>query len=179
MSSADMLKRLRPFMRKSKIYEEIYDAEAAQYASRDITIADLQTQLSIDTATWALDIDEKELGITIDASKPYSERRAVIKSKARGIGKIDAVLIKLVLDSWTGGGVDVAFAAGEITITFNDVVGIPENIDDAKLSVEEIKPAHLAVLYVYLYNQYSQLTAYTHDQLAPQTHEQLRSSALP
>jgi len=165
-------------MRKSEIYRKIFEAEAVQYANRDDAIADLQAQLSVDTATWALTIYETELGITIDSSKPLSERRAVIKSKMRGTGQVDAALIKLVVDSWTNGDVDVSFANSTITITFTSVVGIPENINDVEIAIEEIKPAHLAVLYVFLYNTYGVLSAFTHGELSVYTHEQLRSSEI-
>lgn len=176
--SEEMILRLPPFMRKSEIYRKIFEAEAVQYANRDDAIADLQAQLSVDTATWALTIYETELGITIDSSKPLSERRAVIKSKMRGTGQVDAALIKLVVDSWTNGDVDVSFANSTITITFTSVVGIPENINDVEIAIEEIKPAHLAVLYVFLYNTYGVLSAFTHGELSVYTHEQLRSSEI-
>ncbi|MFD2088843.1 putative phage tail protein [Brevibacillus brevis] len=174
-----MLKRLQPFQRKSKVYKAIFDTEAEQLDSRDAAIADLHRQMSVDSATWALSIYETELGIPVDASKPIDERRSLIKSKMRGTGKVDAALIKLVVDSWTNGQVEVAFANSTITITFSSIVGIPPNIEDVKVAIEDIKPAHLAVLYVYLFNRYEQLLGYTHNQLATRTHEELRSSTLP
>lgn len=174
-----MLKRLQQFQRKSKVYKAIFDAEANQLDNRDAAISDLHMQMSVDTSTWALSIYETELGIPIDKNKPINERRALIKSKLRGTGKVDAALIKLVVDSWTNGEVDVGFDNSTITITFTSVVGLPPNIKDVEIAIEEIKPAHLAVLYVFLFNLYEQLQVYTHNQLAVRTHEQLRSSALP
>ncbi|ASJ54193.1 hypothetical protein BP422_15535 [Brevibacillus formosus] len=180
MSRTDeMLKRLQQFQRKSKVYKAIFDAEAIQLDNRDEAIADLHLQMSVDTATWALSIYETELGITVDTSKPIDERRSLIKSKMRGTGKVDAALIKLVVDSWTNGEVEIEFENSTITITFSSVVGIPPNIEDVEIAIEEIKPAHLAVLYVFLFNRYEQLHGYTHNQLATRTHEQLRSSNLP
>lgn len=174
----DMLNRLQPFMRKSKVYGKMFEAESIQYESRDVVIEDLQQQLSVDTATWALPIYETELGITVEVSKPYSERRAVIKSKMRGTGQVDATLIKLVTDSWTNGDVDISFADSTLTITFTSLIGIPENIDDVEIAIEEIKPAHLAVIYIFLYNTYEVLSQFTHAELSAYTHEELRSSNL-
>ena len=175
-----MMLQLPRFMRKSKVYEAIFGAEAAQMELREADIDDLCRQLNIDTATWALAIYEAELGITIDPSKPMTERRSAIKAKMRGHGKVDAALIKLVADSFTNGDVDVHFSSssGTIEITFTNVVGLPPNIEDLQAAIDEIKPAHLAVLYVYLYNQHQQLAHYTHQQLSAFTHEQLRSSVL-
>lgn len=174
-----MLKRLQSFQRKSKVYKAIFDVESIQLDNRDAVIADLHKQMSVDTATWALPIYEAELGIPIGINKSVEERRSVIKSKMRGTGKVDAALIKLVVDSWTNGEVDVAFVDSTIKITFTSVVGIPPSMTDVEVAIEEIKPAHLAVLYVFLYNRYDQLRPYTHDQLATRTHDQLRSAALP
>ena len=173
-----MMLQLPRFMRKSKVYEAIFGAEAAQMERREEVIDDLCRQLSVDTATWALAIYEAELGIPIDVSKPLSERRSAIKAKMQGFGKVDAALIKLVADAFTNGDVDVNFSDGTIEITFTSVIGVPPNIEDLHAAIEEIKPAHLAVLYVYLYNQHQQLTHYTHQQLSAFMHEQLRSSVL-
>lgn len=164
-------------MRKSKIYKEIFEAESKQFNSRDEAIADLNAQLSVDTATWGLVIYETELGIPIELNKPYSDRRSVIKSKERGTGKVDAALIKLVADSYSNGDVDINFD-GRIHIIFTSVVGTPPNMQDLKNAIEEIKPAHLAVVYLLLYNQYKTLTQFTHLYLSDYTNEQLRSSNL-
>ncbi|MEF3313335.1 DUF2313 domain-containing protein [Paenibacillus sp. GYB004] len=173
--SQKMLLRLQPFMRKSSVYKAIFDAEAGQFDGRDAAIADLRLQLSVDTATWALGVYEAELGIVTESGKPIAERRSVVKSKMRGTGKVDAALIKLVADSFSNGDVVVQFD-GTIKITFTSVVGTPPNLQDLKLAIEDIKPAHLGVIYIFLYNQYQQLAPYTHDYLAQFTYEQLRSS---
>lgn len=177
--SDDMLKRLQPYQRKSSVYKAIFDSEAGQFDSREAGVTDLQKQMSVDTATWALSIYESELDIPIDTSKSYEERRSVIKSKMRGTGKVDSALIELVVESWTNGEVEVSFSNSTITIAFTSTVGIPPNMTDVEIAIEEIKPAHLAVLYVFLFNRYEQLQGYAHDQLATRTHEQLRSSDLP
>ena len=171
----DMIKQLQMFQRKSKVYQEIFKAEGLQFDSRDAIIAELKLQLSVDTATWALAIYEKELNIVTDLSKPISERRSVIKSKMRGTGQVDSALIKLVADSYSNGDVDVTFD-GSIKITFASVVGIPPNIEDVYKAIEEIKPAHLAVIYAFLYNTHQMLSIFTHDHLSVYTHEQLRSA---
>ncbi len=141
---------MQPFQRRSAIYKAIFDAEAGQFDNRDAAIEDLHRQLSIDTATWALAIYEYELGIVSDKNKPLSERRSVIKSKMRGTGKVDAALIKLVADSYANGDVEVTFD-GNIRIRFTSVLGVPPNLPDLIAAIDDIKPAHLAVLYVYKY----------------------------
>jgi len=173
-----MINRLQPFMRKSKIYKAIFNAEASQLLQKEELIADLQKQLNIDTATWGLSIYEKELGIFVDNTKPLSERRSRIKAKLRGVGKVDAALIKITISSWTGGLVDVEFINSKIIIKFIDVIGIPENMSDVQAIIEEIKPAHLAVLYEFIFNTYNTLAQFTHDYLSQYTHDQLREGVI-
>jgi hypothetical protein len=158
--SAEMINQLQPFQRKSLIYKALFDTEGIQFENRDAAITDLNLQLSVDTATWALAIYETELGIDVIPSKPCSERRSVIKSKMRGTGKVDALLIKIVADSYSNGDVDVIFD-GSIRITFANVVGIPPNLGDLKNAIEEIKPAHLAVVYQFRYLTIAEVEAMT------------------
>lgn len=173
-----LILQLPRFMRKSMVFDSIFGAIASQIDTRAADFEELCRQMSVETATWALAIYEAELGIPIDPHKPLAERRAVIKSKMRGFGKVDAALIKIVADSYTNGDVDVDFTDGTIVITFTSVVGLPPNIEDLQAAIEEIKPAHLAVLYVYLYNTHQELSVYAHQDLSAYTHEQLRSTAL-
>ncbi|MFB9327006.1 putative phage tail protein [Paenibacillus aurantiacus] len=170
-----MMKRLPPFMRGSALYKTLFDTSAAQLAIRDVKIANITAQLSVDTATWALSIYETELGIPVETSKPASERRSVIKSRMRGTGKVDAALIRLVANSWTNGGAAVSFSDGRITVTFNDVIGVPENIEDVKRAIEEVKPAHLAVEYVFLFNTWKDAATKTWGELNNYTWGQVMS----
>lgn len=144
--SSNMLMRLQPFMRQSKVYKAIFDADGTQLETRDVTIADVRLQMSVDTATWGLAIYEADLGIVTDLSKSLADRRSVIKSRMRGTGKVDASLIKLVADSWTNGDVEVEFN-GSIKIIFTSGYGIPEGLADLQEEISNIVPGHLSVIY--------------------------------
>lgn len=148
--SAVMLNSLPLFMRDNQVLQEIFNAESNQFNTTNSRIDDLNTQLSIDTATWALDIYENELAIITDYGKSLTDRRSVIKSRWRGSGKVDATLIKMVTDSWVNGQTAVTFD-GKINVKFNGFFGVPSNMDDVKKAIEEIKPAHLQVVYAFTY----------------------------
>jgi hypothetical protein len=154
--SAEMINQLQPFQRKSLIYKALFDTEGIQFENGDAAITDLNLQLSVDTATWALAIYETELGIDVIPSKPDSERRSVIKSKMRGTGKVDAALIKLVADSYSYGNVTVSFD-GTIKITFVSLHGVPENLGDIEKAISDIIPAHLAFAFFFTYMTWSSL----------------------
>ena len=147
---SEMINYLPKYERNSTVIKEILNSCENELNKRETEINDIYNQLSISSATWALEVYEKALDIQTDLSKSYEERRSVIKSKLRGTGKVDKDLIKLVVDSFTNGNVDVGFD-GEIKVIFNDVKGVPPNINDVHNSIDNIKPAHLGVFYQFAY----------------------------
>jgi hypothetical protein len=169
------INRLQPFQRSSGVYQVLFNAETNQLDERQNNINDLINQMDVSTATWGLTYYEKDLGIVTDLTQTYDERRSVIKSKMRGVGTVNRALIALVADSYTNGNVEVTFANDTITVTFVSVVGIPPNIDQCKAAIDAIKPAHLALVYVYKYNLWSQVKAKTWGQIANYTWGQVLS----
>ena len=51
-------------------------------------------------------------------------------------------------------------------------------MDDLTEAIEDIKPAHLAYSYVYIFVLYKELKPYTHAQLSKYTHEEIRNGAM-
>lgn len=151
-----LIDRLQPFMRESGVFRSIFNADEMQLKSRHERIEDIRRQLNVDTATWGLAVYEYEYDIEIDESKPYSERRSAIKAKMRGQGTVTEALIKTVALAFTGGEISVNFN-GKIEIEFIDIYGIPENLDDFKRAIANIKPAHLDVIYTFLYAIYQDI----------------------
>ncbi|UED78058.1 putative phage tail protein [Brevibacillus sp. DP1.3A] len=140
----DMLKRLQPFQRKSKVFKAIFDAEATQFDKREAIIADLHNQMSVDTATWALSIYERELGIPVDLSKAIDLRRSHIKSKMRGVGKFSASMALAIASAFSDHVSDVSFD-GRIRIHFEGAADL--SLTEIGKALEEQKPAHLACDY--------------------------------
>jgi len=137
-----LLELLPLYEKTSKVFQEIMKAEQIEFDKLELNIEDLGNQLSIDTATWGLAIYEKELGIKTNLNKPLEERRSIIKSKWRGIGKVDSKMIKAIVESYTRSKVDVVFD-GRIKIKFTNEGTMTLNIGDMFKGIEEVKPAHL------------------------------------
>lgn len=78
------------------------------------------------------------------------------------------------LDAYTNSDVDVKFT-GIIEITFINILGKPPNIDDVYRTIEEIKPVHLGLKYIFIYRTHQELSKYTHDYLSQYSHNDLRS----
>jgi len=148
---SDILKSYFPnIVTDSKIFSEILNAEGIEFDNYYDKLSDLELQFDVDTATWALDYYEKDLGIVTDYTKDYDSRRSVIKSKWRGNGKLTSTLIKIVCDAFTNGDVQVTYD-GIIHVKFTSVIGTPPNMGDLKNAVEQIKPAYKLLEYLYSY----------------------------
>lgn len=158
--SEPMIKDLPRFMRNSRIYNAVFDAETIQFDSESDALEDIRLQMDVNTATWGLRIFEDEYDIPTDLSKPLEERRSVIRSKMRGSGVVDRTLLKIVADSYTNGDAEVTFN-GVITIQFTSGIGRPPNLDEVKRAIQDVKPAHLPVEYVFRYLTIGELSELT------------------
>ena len=148
---SDNLKNYLPtFLSDTRLFSQLFNTEGQELDGIDTHIADIFAQFDVDTATWALDSYEKDLGIPTDHTKLLDYRRSVIQSKWRGSGKLNAALIKTVCDAFTNGDVQVTFD-GTIHVKFNSIVGIPPNLEDLKAAVDRIKPAYLWLAYLFSY----------------------------
>lgn len=146
----EMQAYLPAYYDESPQMQELLKTQAQDVQKLRDDIRDGLDQFTIDTATWGLSRWETMCDVTTDESKPLVERRSVVQSKVRGIGKVDANLIKLRCDAYTNGDVEVRFD-GVIKVTFTSILGAPPNLQDLQQALEEIKPAHLRLEYEFRY----------------------------
>jgi len=140
----------------------------------------LLLQCNVETATWGLDLWEKEYGIATDKTKPYDFRRSRIKAKMRGQGTTTVEMIKNVAESFVNGLVDVVEHNEEYRFDVNmvSVIGVPPNMEDLRSAIEEIKPAHLAYEIILRYNTWKMASILTWGEASNFTWKQLREEAL-
>lgn len=145
-------------------------------AARD----DLLAQLNVGSATWGLNVWERFLGLETDIDKPLEYRRTRIMSKLRGAGTTTKKMIQNVAESFSNGEVTIIEYNDEnrFEVVFTGTIGIPPNMDDLTAAIEDIKPAHLAYSYVYIYRTNSSLFDYTHGHLSQYTHKTLREGVM-
>ena len=109
------------------------------------------------TLFWFNEIDEatcryweKEMQIKPNSSDIRGRRSGIRAKWVSGI-KSNLALIQQVCDSWENGRTKASFTDGVINITFTGEYGVPDNIDDLKKAIEEVKPAHLGYLLGFKY----------------------------
>lgn len=171
--------RFGTFYLNSGMMLNLFEVEDTELNLINTEIDNAYNEFFIDTAINTLDQWEAEYGLP-KSTLPVDQRRATIKAKKRGYGTVTATHIKTICDAYTNGNVNVTEKPStyEFEIKFNSFVGIPPNIDDLKNVIEQIKPAHLGVTYVYLFTTYQVLSGFSHQQLSVHTHDQLRNEAI-
>lgn len=175
-----LMKHMPNYYKTSQVIKKITDSEDKELQLFEQRLNNTLNQFFVDLADSSLERWEAELGIPVNNSKPAEFRRSVIKSKLRGAGTVTVELIKNVSESYSNGEVDITEDNPNsiFTVTFVGTVGIPPNLDDLKNAIEEIKPAHLGVLYEFIYNTWDDLKTFTWDYLSNNTWEEIKSEVI-
>jgi len=163
MSSAGerLLGYLPRFYEASPVMRGLMQSQEREADALQAAIDSVLDQQFVHTATWGLDLWERQLGLPTDPSKPADQRRSVIKSKLRGVGTVTAALIKSVAEAYDGGEVTVAEEHGAyaIKVTFIGNRGVPANLWDLENALREIIPAHLGVRFEFTFLTFGELSA--------------------
>ncbi|MGY0692610.1 putative phage tail protein [Virgibacillus sp. FSP13] len=149
-TSERLLNMLPDYYKKSLVMKEIMKSDGAELGIIQDGLDDILLQFYIDTATWSITLWEKEYDVEQKSHKPIEERREVVKSRMNKGDTSYAVLIKRVADAYTNGDVETKFENG-VVVKFTSFYGIPSNLDDVRISLERIIPAHLPLIFKYSY----------------------------
>lgn len=133
-------------------------------------------QRFVDSADFSLKDWEQELAIKPNETEPAEQRRSKIVSKLRGQGTVTIALIKNVAESYANSEVEVTEnpTAYSFTVKFVGNKGIPPNMADLKVALEDCKPAHLAYAFSYTYNTWDMVAELTWQEATQSTWEELR-----
>ena len=150
---------------------------SAEVNKLDDTLSNTILECFAITATRLLSRYEQMLGLTVKSEKSDVFRRERICAKISGARTTTKEMIVDVASRYSNGDVEVIEDNENyaFTIKFVGVHGIPGNMADLKLTIEEIKPAHLSVLYEYTYATWSDVSRLTWDDAASYTWKELRT----
>jgi hypothetical protein len=165
--------------RETEPLKSIYEATGTETGLLFDRIIDALSQFFVAISTaWGLTRWESDLDLPDGTGQTLSERRSRIISKIRGAGASTKSLIETVAESYDNGDIEIIEdnANYQFTVKFISTYGVPSNLIDLQTQIEEIKPAHLAVLYEYLYTLYSDLEDNTHAELNAFTHDYIRNN---
>ena len=140
----------------------------------DLISKDVLNQFFIYTATWSLPIWERIFG---HKTSNIEERRENLISKLRSYGTTTKEMIARVAKAFTNGEIEVIEDNPNysFTIKFTSIVGIPQNLDNFKNTINIIKPAHLNYSIEFRYNTHGQIKDknLSHKYLKKYSHKQI------
>lgn len=133
----------------------------------EAAILDTQNQLFIQLTTWAIPTYESEFAIKlVDGATDQARRNNIMAKNRAGQGVTPAALLNILSAYGYQCQINEDFPNYQFTIKFTDFKGIPPNMGDLQTLLTSITPAHLKMLFAYLYNVYSAIDGkYTYSQL--------------
>lgn len=176
----DLMEMLPNYYRGNVTMEKLQSilAEKIQALAKDIN--ETIDQCFVNTATALLSRYEKIYGLDVDISKSNEFRRERIRAKIRGVGTVTKEMLKAVARSYSNGEVEVIEdpANYKFIIKFIGTRGLPPNMADLTVTIEEIKPAHLAYEFEFIYRTHKEISEFTHERLSEYTHAELREGEM-
>ena len=150
---------LPEYYRGNKTIEELQRVMSDDINDLVNGIYGAMNQCFINTATSLLSRFEKIYGIQVDVTKSNEFRRERIQAKIRGAGTVTKQMIKDTAAAYSRGEVEVYEhpETSSFIIKFIGALGIPANMADLILTIDEIKPAHLSYTFEYTYRRWFEL----------------------
>lgn len=173
----DLMILLPDYYEKNETMRTLQGVISGETEGLEQGLTDTVAQCFPATASSLLERWERLLGLEVDGSKSPEFRRERILAKISGAGTTTKAMIMDVASRYSNGAVEVIEDSPHhrFTIKFVGTLGIPANMADLKLTIEEIKPAHLAVDYEYVYNIWSDVGVLTWRQAAGHTWKEIRT----
>lgn len=173
----DLMTLLPNYYDKNDTMIKLQEILSAETENLDTGLSRTISECFVSTASAMLSRYEKLYGLEVDVSKSKGFRRERIKAKIAGAGTTTKQMIMDTARSYSNGEVEVIEDSpnSRFTVKFIGTLGVPGNMADLKITIEEIKPAHLAVTYEYVYNTWGNVGALTWEQAGAYTWEQIRT----
>lgn len=142
--------------------ENINNANSIELDLFNSNIIDIKNQMLVETATVGLSRWENILGLESANSYNIDYRRTRILGRLKGQGTFTIKFIEDLTTSFENAEVEVTEdnASYSFSIKFVGIKGIVPNLDDLKSIIEEFKPAHLGVNYVFTYLTWNEFNNY-------------------
>lgn len=147
-----LLKCIHKLYRKDPWLNSVFDAIGIVADGFTEELKSFVDNLFIDSATeTGIEFYEKMLAISPLANRTLPDRRSVVIAKLRSDGNVTLKMLQSVADSWKNGETELMFENGCIIIRFVGEYGVPSDLVGLKSALDEIKPAHLALNYIFKY----------------------------
>jgi len=170
-----MIKHLPKYERTNKLIVEILRAIAIELDKLTMETEQNYSELFIDTAIRALSIHERDLGIQNSTLTNRQRRELIIAHYRATLEQTTDETIKNVASAFGNGEVEInpTVTDGVFEIKFVGSFGIPDNMQGLMDTLDVILPAHLGVIYTYIYNTWGDVSFMTWGSASVYTWEEL------
>ena len=148
-----MLEKMPGYYRKSKVMNDLIHSIENEFERLKSETTLTENQLFVILSDRDIKSHEEDVGLVPDTSADIETRRGRVLSKLRGTGTVTKTMMKNVAASFVNGDIEIIEYPSEycFAVKFTSKTGVPYNIYDIQAMIEEIKPAHLAVEYIFTY----------------------------
>lgn len=175
-----LIRHLPTYERKNTLLNEILKAVAIEMEKLKVDTEQNYAELFIDTAIKALDLHERDLNIQKNQLS-IAQRRELVTARYRAtLEQTTDETIENVAAAFSNGEVEinVTETEGVYEIKFVGTVGIPNNMSGLMNTLDIIIPAHLGVIYTYVFNIWSDIEYLTWEQVETYTWDELLEKEL-
>lgn len=148
-----MLEKMPGYYRKSKAMNDLVHSIENEFERLKAETTLTENQFFVILSERNIKNHEEDVGLIPDTSADIETRRSRVLSKLRGTGTVTKTMMKNVAASFVNGDIEIIEYPSEycFAVKFTSKTGVPYNIADIQAMIEEIKPAHLAVEYIFTY----------------------------
>ena len=148
-----MLEKMPGYYRKSKAMNDLVHSIENEFERLKAETTLTENQFFVILSDRDIKSHEEDVGLVPDTSADIETRRSRVLSKLRGTGTVTKTMMKNVAASFVNGDIEIIEYPSEycFAVKFTSKTGVPYNITDIQAMIEEIKPAHLAVEYIFTY----------------------------
>ena len=141
------------YYRKSKVMNDLIHSIENEFERLKSETTLTENQFFVILSDRGIKNHEEDVGLVPDTSADIETRRGRVLSKLRGTGTVTKTMKKNVAASFVNGDIEIIEYPSEycFAVKFTSKTGVPYNIADIQAMIEEIKPAHLAVEYIFTY----------------------------
>ena len=140
----EMFAYLSWYYGNSRIMQSVLDSQGVEIDAARLTLEEILKQAYVDTATWGLDLWEKELAVTPPQGAELALRRALVNAKLLRPAIMTPEQIQAIINQFVAGKTAKVI---EIPKTYTFRVDIPLGDllwkVEMRQALEEAKPAHL------------------------------------
>lgn len=171
----DLLIKVNRITSKDAMCIEVLTASGEELDDMDADVLQLFNDMFFDTCSEdMLEYYENECGLKPLASQSLADRRSAVIARWCSENRCSLEMMQDVADAWNNGKTNITYNGSLITVNFIDK-GIPTGLEQLKSALNEVRPAHIPISYVFIYTAWADLLTQTWSEVSTETWESIRT----